>query len=96
MTPERLAQLRDRVIFATYHVPDYAIAERDALKDADAGEDMLELCDAVAVASELLAALKRIVACDEHDPDGLRDTWRDLTYRSIEIARTAIAKAEGR
>jgi hypothetical protein len=44
--------------------------------------------------AELLAALKRIEACDEHDPDGLRDTWKDLCYRCMAIAREAIAKAE--
>jgi hypothetical protein len=43
----------------------------------------------------LLAALQRIVACDEHDPDGLRDTWKDLTYRCMAIAREAIAEATG-
>jgi hypothetical protein len=52
MTAERLAQLRQRVIFATYHVPEFTpAAERDMLMAADAGEDMLELCDAVVASS---------------------------------------------
>lgn len=53
MTPERLAQLRQFANYATYHVPlpDVRFPNPnpapDALRDADAGDDVLELCAAL-------------------------------------------------
>jgi hypothetical protein len=63
-------------------------------KNSYAAVEALANAQLIAAAPELLAALKRIEACDEHDPDGLRDTWKDLCYRCMAIAREAIAKAE--
>lgn len=45
MTPERLARLIFLANFVAYHVPGDG---DEQLKDVDAGDDMLELCEAVA------------------------------------------------
>jgi hypothetical protein len=58
MTPERLAHLRFLANFATYHVPRGTVDE--TLLDADAGDDMVALCDAVAASAALLASCKEL------------------------------------
>ncbi len=56
MTPERLAQLRQFARYVAYHVP---VAKAPAgLDDADAGDDLLELCEAVARSAALVAAVQ--------------------------------------
>jgi hypothetical protein len=96
MTPERLTQLRLFARYVAYHVP--VIQAPDALNEANAGTDMLELCDAAAAASELLAACRdaiagcRAVAENWPDERGINDTLSQY----MATVRAAIAKAEGR
>lgn len=92
MTAERLAQLRRFAHYVAYHVPTAELVM--GLNDADAGDDMLELCDATAAASELLNAARLAVTAigGTRDDFGLK-LELEKAYLAL---RAAIAKAEGR
>lgn len=116
MTTERLAALRFLANFAAYHVPGeqhagVTPAQRALIKVGDAGDDMLELCDAIGKAPELLASCKelrealagamRVIAFDAEN-DALTEAFVAEMAR-LQIppgigvrAEDAIAQAEGK
>jgi hypothetical protein len=115
VTAARVAQLRFLANFAAYHVPGAgddrrSDADRAQVRDADAGDDMLELCDAVGAelkradmserrSSELLAALKGILAARPElwgDQVVNGRTVLSIDASAADAADAAIAKAEGR
>ncbi len=100
LTPERVSHLRLLANFATYVVPpNRTEVWAGYLTDADAGDDILELCAAVDVGVELLSALKHLMQAYESVLPGLaKIAVQDyaLINDAPVAAERAIAKAEGR
>ena len=103
MTPERLARLRFLANFATYHVPGGDHASSANMMDADAGDDMLELCDALKSeatraamsarrASELIEACQRLLKFNE---ELCIDVGVSTHYPSADFARKLISDFSG-
>lgn len=92
MTPERLARLRHLAAYATYRVPGLSNNLRDPLIEADASDDMLELCVAVATRAELLDALKAFCGDYEATPTTDDTSLKAAYLHALEV----IVRAEGR